>query len=114
MPECFRGDAFEQIADVDLEFDDEIGFTLIFFYNALDAGKFSGHEDEWVTIYDQKIIEYGQEYDSEKLDRILEAMPSAIQLPVDPTRLPRSKPAKIVTVQRTNSGDDYKVWIRRL
>ncbi|CAG8622233.1 6802_t:CDS:2 [Ambispora gerdemannii] len=112
MPEYFRGDAFEQIADVEFEFDDEIGFNLIFFYNALDTGKFSGHEDEWVTVYNQKIIEYGQEYDAEKLNSILETMPSAIQLPVDLTRLPRSKPAKIVTVQRTNNGDDFKVRVR--
>ncbi|CAG8498005.1 13433_t:CDS:10 [Ambispora leptoticha] len=40
MPEFFKGDTFEQIADAELEFDDEIGFNLIYFYNALDVGKF--------------------------------------------------------------------------
>ncbi|CAG8623140.1 18277_t:CDS:2, partial [Acaulospora morrowiae] len=108
MPECHRRDALVQIADVDLEFDDDIGFNLIFFYNALDRGEFSGHENEWATVYNQRVVEYGQQYNDEQLNSVLEAMPSAIQLPVDQTRLPRSKPAKMVVVQRTNNGGDYK------
>ncbi|CAG8730760.1 14585_t:CDS:2, partial [Acaulospora colombiana] len=103
MPESHKRDAFVQIADVDLEFDDDIGFNLIFFYNALDRGEFSGHENEWATVYNQKVVEYGQQYNDEQLNRVLEAMPSAIQLPVDQTRLPRNKPAKMVVVQRTNN-----------
>ncbi|CAG8500512.1 8571_t:CDS:2, partial [Acaulospora morrowiae] len=108
MPERFRKNAFRKIADVEFEFDDEIGFNLIFFYNALDRGEFIGHENEWVTVHNQNIIEYGQEYNDDQLNHILETMPGAIQLPVDQTRLPRSKPAKMVIVQRANSGDDYK------
>ncbi|RHZ79095.1 hypothetical protein Glove_151g142 [Diversispora epigaea] len=48
-----RDSGFENIADVDFEFDDE------------------------------RVIEYGQRYDDEKLGHILEIMPGAIQLPVD-------------------------------
>ncbi|CAG8593483.1 15652_t:CDS:2 [Acaulospora morrowiae] len=109
MPERFRRNAFRKIADVEFEFDDEIGFNFIFFYNTLDKGEFAGHENEWVTVHNQKVIEYGQEYRNDQLDYILETMPGAIQLPVDQTRLPRSKPAKMVIGQCTNNGVDYKV-----
>ncbi|CAG8751719.1 15265_t:CDS:2, partial [Acaulospora morrowiae] len=112
MPERFRRNSFRKIADVEFEFDDEIGFNFIFFYNALDKGEFAGHENEWVTVHNQKVIEYGQEYTDDQLNYILETMPGAIQVPVDQTRLPRSKPAKMVIGQRTNNGADYKIRVR--
>src|SRR5437773_2303577 len=108
MPEYIRRHAFIKIADVEFELDDEIGFNFIFFYNALDRGEFTGHENEWVTVHNQKVIEYGKEkYSDDQMDYVLEIMPSAIQLPVDQERLPRSKPAKVVNPQHANSGD-YK------
>ncbi|RHZ81489.1 hypothetical protein Glove_120g172 [Diversispora epigaea] len=112
MPEYLRQSAFENIADVDFEFDDEVGFNLIFFYKALDKGEFAEHENEWVTVHKQRVIEYGQRYDDEKLDETLEIMPGAIQLPVKQKYLPRNPPAKMVIVQRTGNGDDYKVRVR--
>ncbi|CAG8466820.1 4513_t:CDS:2 [Ambispora leptoticha] len=99
MPEYLRRSAFENIADVDFEFDDEVGFNLLFFYNALDSGEFSEHENEWVTVYKQRVIEYGQKYDDDKLNCILETMPGAVQIPVDQKRLPRNPPAKMVSVR---------------
>src|SRR6185295_15890144 len=99
MPEYLRESAFENIADVDFEFDDEVGFNLIFFYKALDKGEFAEHENEWVTVHKQRVIEYGQRYDDEKLDETLEIMPGAIQLPVNQKYLPRNPPAKMVIVQ---------------
>ncbi|CAH1764829.1 6634_t:CDS:2 [Entrophospora sp. SA101] len=113
MPEYLRRHSFRIIADVEFEFDDEVGFNFIFFYNALDRGEFTGHENEWVTVYNQKVVEYGKEYSNDQLDYVLETMPGAIQHLVDQTHLPlRSKPAKMVISQRANSGDDYKVRIR--
>ncbi|CAG8597027.1 1159_t:CDS:2 [Paraglomus occultum] len=112
MPEYLRRSAFENIADVDFEFDDEVGFNLLFFYNALDRGEFSEHENEWVTVHKQRVIEYGQKYDDDKLNCILETMPGAVQIPVDQKRLPRNPPAKMVIVQRAENGNDYKVRIR--
>jgi len=109
MPEYLRRSAFENIADVDFEFDDEVGFNLLFFYNALDSGEFSEHENEWVTVHKQRVIEYGQKYDDDKLNCILETMPGAVQIPVDQKRLPRNPPAKMVIVQRAENGNDYKV-----
>ncbi|CAG8641012.1 11386_t:CDS:2 [Ambispora leptoticha] len=104
IPEYLRRRAFIKIADVDLEFEDEVGFNIIFFYNVFDRGEFAGQENEWVTVNNQKVIKYGEEYNDDQLNHVLETMPNAIQLPVDRTRLPRSKPAKMVIAQRTNSG----------
>ncbi|CAJ0627512.1 10890_t:CDS:2 [Entrophospora sp. SA101] len=112
MPEYLKRHAFRKIADVEFEFDDEIGFNFIFFYNAFDRSEFTGHENEWVTVHNQRVVEYGEEYSDDQLNYVLETMPGAIQLPVDQERLPRSKPAKTVISQSTNSGDDYKVRIR--
>ncbi|CAG8600888.1 5979_t:CDS:2, partial [Racocetra fulgida] len=93
MPEYLRGSAFNKIANVEFEFDDEVGYNLLFFYNALDKGEFAGHENE---------------YDDDKLNYILETMSGAVQVPVDQTRLPCNPPAKMVIVQRTDNGNDYK------
>ncbi|CAG8545522.1 14346_t:CDS:2 [Ambispora leptoticha] len=113
MPEYLRRHSFRIIADIEFEFDDEVGFNFIFFYNALDRGEFTGHENEWVTVHNQKVVEYGKEYSDDQLDYVLETMPGAIQHPVDQTHLPlRSKPAKMMISQRANSGDDYKIRIR--
>ncbi|CAG8810229.1 35712_t:CDS:2, partial [Racocetra persica] len=109
MPEYLRRSAFENIADVEFEFDNEVGYNLLFFYNALDKSEFAGHESEWVTIHKQRVIEYRQRYDDDKLNYILETMPGTVQVPVDQTRLSCNPPAKMVIVQRTDNGDDYKV-----
>ncbi|CAG8487151.1 7447_t:CDS:2 [Paraglomus occultum] len=73
-----------KIADIEFEFDDEIGFNFIFFYNALDKGEFAGQMINWTTFL--------------RLCLVLS----------DQTRLPCSKPAKMVISQRTNNGADYK------
>ncbi|CAG8787824.1 4842_t:CDS:2, partial [Racocetra persica] len=64
-----------------------------------------------VMIHNQKVIEYGQEYNNDQLNNTLEDMPGAIQLPIDQTHLPYSKPAKMVIVQRINNGNNYKVRV---
>ncbi|RHZ81482.1 hypothetical protein Glove_120g195 [Diversispora epigaea] len=107
MPEYLKRDAFINIADVPFEADDEVGFNLLFFYDAFDKGEFAGHEHEWVTMHKQKVIEYGSRYDDDKLSDILEALPGTIQIPVDQTQLPRVPPAKIVTVQRAIVSKRY-------
>ncbi|CAG8616892.1 10895_t:CDS:2, partial [Acaulospora morrowiae] len=108
IPEYLRRNVFENITDIDFEFDDKVGFNLLFFYNALDSGEFSEHKNEWMTIHKQRVIEYGQKYDDDKLNCILETMPGAVQIPVNQKRLPRNLLAKIVIVQRAENGNDYK------
>ena len=109
MLDDLRGSAFYDIIEDGPDFDAEVGFNTIFFYDALDRREFIRHENEWMTVYEQKVIEYGQRYDDDKLTSVLDAMPSAVQIPVDQTRLPRGPPIKMVTVHRTNNGNDYKV-----
>ncbi|CAG8730339.1 20278_t:CDS:2 [Gigaspora margarita] len=112
MPEYLRGSVFNNIANIEFEFDDKVGYNLLFFYNALDKGEFAGHESEWVMVHKQRVLEYGQRYDDDKLNYILETMPGAIQVPVDQTQLPCNPPAKMVVVQRTDNGNKYKVRVR--
>ncbi|PKC05054.1 hypothetical protein RhiirA5_361761 [Rhizophagus irregularis] len=85
MPEYLRRSAFNSITKVgsksDEEFDLEVGLNLLFFYNALDKGEFSGRENDWVTVHNQRIIEYyGQKYDDDKLNSIFKTMPGAVQI----------------------------------
>ncbi|CAB5358984.1 unnamed protein product [Rhizophagus irregularis] len=80
MPGYLRRSAFNSITKVgsksDEEFDLEVGLNLLFFYNALDKGEFSGRENDWVTVHNQRIIEYyGQKYDDDKLNSIFKTMP---------------------------------------
>ncbi|GET01442.1 hypothetical protein GLOIN_2v1598270 [Rhizophagus clarus] len=57
--------------------------------------EFARHENEWVTVHNQKVIECGQMYDDDKLVHILELMPGIVQIPVDQTKLPCSPSAKM-------------------
>lgn len=113
MPEYLRRSAFNNITNVEFESEEEfwleVGNNLLFFYKELEKGEFAGHDNEWVTVHNQRVIEYGQMYDDDKLDHILEIMPGAVQLLVDQIKLPRSPLVKMVTVQRVNNGNDYKV-----
>lgn len=110
MPEYMRRNCFFRITDYESNIDDvQIGRNIIFFYNALDKGEFLGHENCWVTVYNQEIIEYGKEYSDDELIQIFEKMPGVIQLPVNQKSLPRSEKRKMVTTRRINNGNDYKV-----
>uniref|UniRef100_U9UGN6 Uncharacterized protein n=1 Tax=Rhizophagus irregularis (strain DAOM 181602 / DAOM 197198 / MUCL 43194) TaxID=747089 RepID=U9UGN6_RHIID len=76
----------------------------------------TGHENDWVTVYNQEIKAYGKEYSDDELNHIFKEMPGAIQLPVNQKSLPRSKKRKMVTTKRViDNGCDYKarVGVRR-
>ena len=102
MPEYLRRSAFNNITKVgsksDEEFGLEVGLNLLFFYKAFDKGEFAGRENDWVTVHNQRIIEYGQMYDDDKLSYILETMPGAVQIPVSQKKLPHCPLARMVTV----------------
>src|SRR3954468_2287857 len=87
MPEYLRRSAFNNITKVgsksDEEFGIEVGLNLLFFYKAFDKGEFAGRENDWVTVHNQRIIEYGHQYDDDKLSCILKTMHGAVQLPVN-------------------------------
>ncbi|PKC13065.1 hypothetical protein RhiirA5_496455 [Rhizophagus irregularis] len=109
MPEHMRRFCFNQITDSESNIDVQSGYNIIFFYNALESGEFLGHENDWVTVYNQEIIAYGKLYSDDELNHIFKKMPSAIQLPVNQKRLPRSKKRKMVTTNHVNNASDYKV-----
>ncbi|RUS27267.1 hypothetical protein BC938DRAFT_483498 [Jimgerdemannia flammicorona] len=116
MPELFKSQAFKGIiyADDDEEsveyIDNVAAFNLLSFYDKLDKGDFVGHENEWVVIHNQAVERFGPELKGDEGADILEAMPGAIQLPVDQSRLSCSKPAKkTVDSKRTADGSDHKV-----
>ncbi|PKK75112.1 hypothetical protein RhiirC2_737376 [Rhizophagus irregularis] len=93
-----RRHCFFRITDYESNIDDV--HNIIFFYNALDIGEFLGHENDWVTVYNQEIIEYGKEYSDDELIQIFEKMSGVIQLPVNQKSLPRSEKRKMVTTRR--------------
>ncbi|CAG8619491.1 uncharacterized protein OCT59_019644 [Rhizophagus irregularis] len=109
MPEHMRRFCFNQITDSESNIDVQSGYNIIFFYNALESGEFLGHENDWVMVYNQEIIAYGKLYSDDELNHIFKKMPSAIQLPVNQKRLPRSKKRKMVTTNHVNNASDYKV-----
>jgi hypothetical protein len=110
MPEYMRRYCFHQITGTGSNIDIQSGRDIIFFYNALERGEFLGHENDWVTVYNQEIKAYGKEYSDDELNHIFKEMPGAIQLPVNQKSLPRGKKRKMVTIKCViDNGCDYKV-----
>ncbi|CAG8543210.1 17027_t:CDS:2 [Funneliformis caledonium] len=90
-----------------LEFDDETGFILIFFYDNIDKGSFDGHKDKWVLVYKQQVKKYGSEYMNKELMNLDEEMPRAIYLPVDKLHrddLVKSPSARTLRIRVRQSG----------
>ncbi|CAG8504514.1 5780_t:CDS:2 [Funneliformis mosseae] len=99
-----------------LEFDDETGFNLIFFYDNIDKGSFDGHKDEWVLVYKQQVKKYGPEYTNKELMDLDEEMPGAIYLPVDKSRrddLVKSPSARTVSARHVNQEHLLRIRIRQ-
>ncbi len=73
MLKYLRRSAFKNITNVRFESDKKfrlkVGLNLLFFYNVLDKGEFVSYESKWVTVHKQRVIEYGQIYDDDKLDQ---------------------------------------------
>jgi hypothetical protein len=107
MDEANRGSAFFYLADEPaLEFDDETGLNLIFFFDNIDKGTFDGHKNDWVLVYKQQVKKYGtSKYTGKELEDLEDEMPGAIYLPVDKLRrdnLVKSPPARTVSAHRAN------------
>ncbi|CAI2185488.1 536_t:CDS:2 [Funneliformis geosporum] len=115
MNEVDRGTAFFYLTDESaLEFDDETGFNLIFFYNNIDKGTFDEHKNDWVLVYKQEVKKYGtSEYTSKELVDLEDEMPGAIYLPVD-DNIAKSPPARTVSAHRANQEHMVRLMVRRL
>ncbi|CAG8581941.1 4901_t:CDS:2 [Funneliformis caledonium] len=116
--ETLPGQTQKFLADEEsaLEFDNEIAFNLIFFYDNIDKGIFNEHKDEWVLVYKQQLIKYRPEYTRKKLKVLEEEMPGAIYLPVDKSRrddLLKSLLARTVSARHVNQEHMIRIQVRR-
>ncbi|RHZ52812.1 hypothetical protein Glove_457g52 [Diversispora epigaea] len=97
-----------------LEDDQEHALNCICFYDNLDNGQFNNHEEDWVLVYEQKVVEYGKEYTKEQLLDLDRKMPGAIYLPVNPLLRekivnPKIPASRTVYSQRSGDGNKYMV-----
>ncbi|KAF0374976.1 ATP dependent DNA helicase [Gigaspora margarita] len=95
MPDHYRHHVFWALTDdVDrFENDDKAAYNYLVFFNCLDKGEFEMHMDKWVLVYQEKVIEYGQEFTEEQWSK-LEEKSGAIYLPADLSKHPNAKPAR--------------------
>ncbi|CAG8722369.1 7942_t:CDS:2, partial [Funneliformis caledonium] len=118
MNENDRDTAFIYLTDeYALEFDDEAGLNLIFFFDNIDKGTFDEHKDDWVLVYKLEVKKYGSEYTSKELVDLEEKMPGAIYLPVDILRhnnATKPPPERTVSAHRANQEHMIRVKVRRL
>ncbi|CAG8630186.1 10010_t:CDS:2, partial [Diversispora eburnea] len=116
--ETSPGQAQKFLADDSaVEFDDEMGFNMIFFYENLDKGTFDEHKDDWVLIYKQEIIKYDPECMKNELADLEEEMPGSIYFPVDQRRhedLVKVLPARTVIARRTENEHMVRIQVRKL
>ncbi|CAJ0865890.1 21309_t:CDS:2 [Entrophospora sp. SA101] len=118
MDDCDKYTVFFYLTDSELEYDDESGLNLLFFFDNIDKGTFDEHKDSWVLVYKQEVKKYGtSEYTSKELDDLEDEMPGAIYLPVDKSRrdgLVKSQPARTVCALRTRNEHMVRIQVRRL
>ncbi|RHZ72555.1 hypothetical protein Glove_242g2 [Diversispora epigaea] len=99
------------------EDDQEHALNCLHFYQILDKGQFNNHKKDWVLIYKQKVVKYGNEYTDQQLSDLDQKMPGAIYFPVDPLLRekivnPKIPAARAVHSQRSVNGDEYMIKVR--
>ncbi|CAI2161618.1 2011_t:CDS:2 [Funneliformis geosporum] len=76
MPQCTREQVFWTFTDNEvLEDDQEYGLNSIYFYDCLDKGLFNDHKEDWVLVYKQRIVEYGEKKTRQQLGDLDREMP---------------------------------------
>ncbi|CAJ0759996.1 11686_t:CDS:2, partial [Entrophospora sp. SA101] len=116
MDDCDKRTVFFYLTDEDpLEYDDEAGLNLLFFFDSIDKGTFDEHKDSWVLVYKQEVKKYGtSEYTSKELEDLEDEMPGAVYLPVDKLhrdRLVKALPARTVRIQVRRLGTTNSVML---
>ena len=113
MPRYTRDQVFWSFSDIDVTEDDqEYALNSVYFYDSLDKGLLNEHKEDWVLVYKQRIVKYGEKKTNKQLSDLDREMPGALYLPVD--SLLRDKIAKIpaaraVLSQRSGDGGEYMV-----
>jgi len=101
--------------EIDAEEDDkEFALNCIYFHESLDKGLFNEHKKDWVMVYEQKVVEYGEAYTDQQLSDLDCRLPGALYLPVDPLLRdkivnPKIPAARAVHSQRSSDGGEYTV-----
>ncbi|RGB24597.1 hypothetical protein C1646_772840 [Rhizophagus diaphanus] len=84
MPQNTRDQVFWVFTDNDVTEDDqEYALNCIYFYNSLDNGMFDEHKQDWVLVYKQSVVEYGEKKSNQQRSDLDREMPGALYLPVD-------------------------------
>ncbi|RIB26135.1 hypothetical protein C2G38_2138446 [Gigaspora rosea] len=81
------------------EDDIKTAYNYFVFFDCLDKGEFNKHIDNWILVYNQEVIEYGQEYTREEQWDKLQEKPGAIYLPADLSKHPKIPSARVVHAQ---------------
>ncbi|CAI2161696.1 8616_t:CDS:2 [Funneliformis geosporum] len=84
MPQCTREQVFWTFTDNEvLEDDQEYGLNSIYFYDCLDKGLFNDHKEDWVLVYKQRIVEYGEKKTRQQRGDLDLEMPGVLYVPID-------------------------------
>ncbi|PKY23216.1 hypothetical protein RhiirB3_473165 [Rhizophagus irregularis] len=118
MPQNTRDQVFWVFTDNDVTKDDqEYALNCIYFYNSLDNGMFDEHKQDWVLVYKQSVVEYGEKKSNKQRSDLDREMPGALYLPVDSLLRgeflnPKIPAARAVLSQRSAGGGEYMIQVR--
>ncbi|CAG8435384.1 10748_t:CDS:2 [Funneliformis mosseae] len=118
MPQNTRDQVFWVFTDIDVTEDDkEYALNCIYFYNSLDKGMFDEHKQDWVLVYKQSVVEYGEKKSNKQRSDLDREMPGALYLPVDSLLReeflnPKIPAARAVLSQRSADGGEYMIQAR--
>ncbi|CAB4411354.1 unnamed protein product [Rhizophagus irregularis] len=113
MPQNTRDQVFWVFTDIYVTEDDqEYALNCIYFYNSLDNGMFDEHKQDWVLVYKQSVVEYGEKKSNKQRSDLDREMPGALYLPVDSLLRgeflnPKIPAARAVLSQRSAGGGEY-------
>ena len=115
MPQITRDQVFWVFTDIDVTEDDqEYVLNCIYFYDSLDKGLFDEHKKDWVLVYKQSVVEYGEKKSNQQLLDLDCEMPGTLYLPVDSLLReefinPKIPAARTVLSQHSTDGGEYMV-----
>lgn len=112
MPQNTREQVFWVFTDIDVTEDDqEYALNCIYFYNSLDKGIFDEYKQDWVLVYKQNVVEYGEKKSNKQRLDLDREMPGALYLPIDLLLRkeflnPKIPAARAVLSQRFANGEN--------
>ncbi|CAG8756385.1 31567_t:CDS:2, partial [Racocetra persica] len=115
MLECYKDFVFWALTDDvnALKGDEEAALNHLYFFDNLDKGAFDTHKNDWVLIYQQKVIKFGPKLTNQEAGAIEDEFIGSIYMPVDQSQHMKLRPAKIVRAQlkRVSETDENSVLL---